>query len=114
MAAELTHQAMVAWGEACSKYLALETEIKATYKGAFDDDVLHASDDAWIQMDEAWNVARAAYQAAGQPAAVRILVELSPFGSGDAAEIEAVIDAMLAPPQGSQPGTHETTRARTT
>ena len=132
MAAQLTpHEAMVAWGEAASKFLALEAEIKATYNGKFDDDELLSRDAAaWIQMEEAWRAAKAAYQAAGQTAAVRMLEEftlfghwdsdddgradrgepehLPPFGYGDEAELEHLIDSVLALPTDSRPGTHET------
>jgi len=129
MAAQLTpHEAMVAWGEAASKSLALTAEIKATYNGKFDDDELLSRDAAaWIQMEEAWRAAKAAYQAAGQTAAVRMLEELTlfgywdrdedeqlpqeqlpPFGFGDEAELEHLIDSVLALPTDSRPGTHET------
>lgn len=120
MATQLTpHEAMVAWGEACSKYLALEPE--ETYKalretdgseGSTTYDVIDAAVDvveaAEVRVMDAYYAARAAYQAAGQPAAVLMLEQLSPYGYGDAAQIEAVIDAILTPPTESRPGTHET------
>ena len=120
MATQLTpHEAMVAWGEACSKYLALEPG--ETYKalretdaseGSTTYDVIDAAVDvveaAEVRVMDAYYAARAAYQADGQPAAVRILVEFAPFGYGDAAEIEAVIGAILTPPTESRPETHET------
>lgn len=112
MAAQLTpHEAMVAWGEACSKYLALEPE--DTYNAWYDfgkhdeldasDDALDVIDDAEVRVMDAWYAARAAYQAAGQPAAVRMLEQLSTFGYGDAAEIEDAIDSVVAPPRGGWP-----------
>ena len=113
MATQLTpHEAMVAWGEACSKYLALEPE--DTYKALCEADasegsttyaVIDAAMDvveaAEVRVMDAYYAARAAYRAAGQPAAVRMLEQLSPFGYGDAAAIEAVIAAVLTPPAAS-------------
>ena len=65
-----------------------------------------AVDDAYRAHRTAWHAAYDAYLAAGQPAGARMLGQLNPVDAnriiGDAAaEIEAVIDAVLTPPAAS-------------
>ena len=117
-AAQLTpHRAMVAWGSACRVY----ADQMVVYNSAFD--AFYASgkgvgeaaalevardvvDDAYRAQRTAWHAAYDAYLAAGQPAGARMLGQLNPVDAnriiGDAAaEIEAIIDAVLTPPAAS-------------
>lgn len=107
---------MLAWGSACRVYadrMAVYTRaFDAYYDSGKDEDetdalevARDAVDDAHRAHRTAWHAAYDAYLAAGQPAGARMLGQLNPVDayriSGDAAEIEAVIAAVLTPPAAS-------------